>query len=187
MKNESAPDSIESRDARSNSPPRSLLTTSLRSDLLFGYGSDVPLWKCADAARFDHRDPYVGYCDGWTLNALLTTSSSYRKCSKRRTLDHSAQAISLLQIEGTTKYSHIARGFSFGSVMACVAEPNLRYSGWANRRADPPANGCEEWRRRKLRIFRRNSRRRNKTYFCTSKTDSSLKLIRSAAIQFCGG
>jgi hypothetical protein len=23
----------------------------------------------------------------WTLNALLTTSSSYRKCSKRRTLD----------------------------------------------------------------------------------------------------
>ena len=39
----------------------------------------------------------------WTLNALLTTSSSYRKCSKRRTLDHSAQAISLLQIEGATR------------------------------------------------------------------------------------
>jgi hypothetical protein len=39
----------------------------------------------------------------WTLNGLLTTSSSYRKCSKRRTLDHSAQAISLLQIEGTTR------------------------------------------------------------------------------------
>ena len=39
----------------------------------------------------------------WTLNALLTTSSSYRKCSKRQTLDHSAQAISLLQIEGTTR------------------------------------------------------------------------------------
>jgi len=39
----------------------------------------------------------------WTLNALLTTSSSYRKCSKRRTLDHSAQATSLLQIEGTTR------------------------------------------------------------------------------------
>jgi hypothetical protein len=28
----------------------------------------------------------------WTLNASLTTSSSYRKCSKRRTLDHSAQS-----------------------------------------------------------------------------------------------
>jgi len=39
----------------------------------------------------------------WTLNALLTTSSSYRKCSKRRILDHSAQATSLLQIEGTTR------------------------------------------------------------------------------------
>ncbi len=39
----------------------------------------------------------------WTLNALLTTSSSYRKCSKRRTFDHSAQATSLLQIEGTTR------------------------------------------------------------------------------------
>jgi hypothetical protein len=23
-------------------------------------------------------------CDAWTLNASLTTSSSYRKCSKRR-------------------------------------------------------------------------------------------------------
>jgi hypothetical protein len=60
----------------------------------------------------------------WTLNALLTTSSSYRKCSKRRTLDHSAQATSLLRIEGTTKCSHIARGFSFGSAMASVAEPS---------------------------------------------------------------
>ena len=57
----------------------------------------------------------------WTLNALLTTSSSYRKCSKRRTLDHSAQAISLQLIEGTTKCSRIARGFSFGSGMEFVA------------------------------------------------------------------
>jgi hypothetical protein len=39
----------------------------------------------------------------WTLNALLTTSSSYRKCSRRRTLDRSAQATSLPQIEGTTR------------------------------------------------------------------------------------
>jgi len=64
----------------------------------------------------------------WTLNASLTTSSSYRKCSKRRTLDRSAQATSLLPIEGTTKCSHIARGFSFGGVMAFVAEASRRNS-----------------------------------------------------------
>ena len=80
---------------------------------------------------------YVGYRDEWTLNALLTTSSSYRECSKRQILGPSAQATSLLQIEGTTKCSHIARGFSFGSVMACAAEPNPQYSGWAKRRARP--------------------------------------------------
>jgi len=39
----------------------------------------------------------------WTWNALLTTLSSYRKCSKRRTLDHSAQTTSRLQIKGTTR------------------------------------------------------------------------------------
>ena len=61
----------------------------------------------------------------WMLNASLTTSSSYRKCSKRRTLDHSAQATSLLQIEGTTRCSHIARGFSFGRRygICCRTEP----------------------------------------------------------------
>ena len=60
--------------------------------------------ECADVAvPFDLCRTYIGYCDKWTLNALLTTSSSYRKCSKRRTLDHSAQATSLLQIEGTTR------------------------------------------------------------------------------------
>ena len=64
----------------------------------------------------------------WTLNALLTTSSSYRKCSKRRTLDHSAQATSLMQIEGMTKCSLTARGFGCGSGMVSVAEPSLRYS-----------------------------------------------------------
>ena len=58
----------------------------------------------------------------WTLNALLTTSSSYRRCSKRPTLDHSAQATSLLPIEGTTKCSRTARGSGFGSGMASVAD-----------------------------------------------------------------
>jgi hypothetical protein len=64
----------------------------------------------------------------WTLNALLTTSSSYRKCSKRRTLDHSAQVTSLLQIEGMTMCSRIARGFGCGSDMGFVAEPSRQQS-----------------------------------------------------------
>jgi len=60
----------------------------------------------------------------WTLNALLTTSSSYRKCSKRRTLDHSAQAISRLRIEGTMKCWPTALGFGCGSILASAADPN---------------------------------------------------------------
>ncbi len=39
---------------------------------------------------------------------------------------------------------------------------------------------AKQWRRRKLLISCRNSPRLNKTYFRTSKTDTSLKLIRSA-------
>ena len=62
----------------------------------------------------------------WMLNAPLTRLSSYRKCSKRRILGHSAQATSLLPIAGTTKSSHIARGFSFGNGMGSAAEPNLQ-------------------------------------------------------------
>ena len=58
----------------------------------------------------------------WTLNASLTRLSSYRKCSKRRILGHSAQATSLLRIGGTTKCSRIALGFDFGSVMVSVVE-----------------------------------------------------------------
>jgi hypothetical protein len=58
----------------------------------------------------------------WTLNASLTTSSSYRKCSKRRILGHSAQATSLLQIEGTMKCSRTARGFGCGSSSEFAAE-----------------------------------------------------------------
>jgi hypothetical protein len=58
----------------------------------------------------------------WTLNASLTRFSSYRKCSKRRISGHSAQATSLLPIEGTTKCSRIARGFAFGSGTGSAAE-----------------------------------------------------------------
>ena len=72
----------------------------------------------------------------WTWNALLTTLSSYRKCSKRPILGHSAQATSLLPTEGTTRCSRIAHGLGCGSGMACVAELSPRQSGWANLRAD---------------------------------------------------
>jgi hypothetical protein len=58
----------------------------------------------------------------WTLNASLTRLSNYKKCSKRRILGHSAQATSLLPIEGTTKCSRIARGFGCGSISGFAAE-----------------------------------------------------------------
>jgi hypothetical protein len=58
----------------------------------------------------------------WTLNASLTRFSSYRKCSKLRISGHSAQATSLLPIEGTTKCSRIARGFGCGSSSGFAAE-----------------------------------------------------------------
>jgi hypothetical protein len=58
----------------------------------------------------------------WTSNASLTRLSSYRKCSKRRILGHSAQATSLLRIAGTTKCSRRALGSGFGSGMASAAE-----------------------------------------------------------------
>ena len=62
----------------------------------------------------------------WTLNASLTTLSSYRKCSKRRILGHSAQRTSRLRIEDTTKCSRIARGFGFGSISGFAADLNLK-------------------------------------------------------------
>ena len=58
----------------------------------------------------------------WTLNAPSTTSSSYKKCSTRRILDHSAQATSPLPIDGTTKCSRIARGSASGNSTEFVAE-----------------------------------------------------------------
>ena len=61
-------------------------------------------------------------CDAWTLNASLTRLNSYRKCSKRRILGHSAQATSRLRIDGMTKCSRIARGFGSGSGTEFAAE-----------------------------------------------------------------
>jgi hypothetical protein len=60
-------------------------------------------WSSESSLRIDLCAVLLDIETEWTLNRLLTTSSSYRKCSKRRTLDHSAQATSLLQIEGTTR------------------------------------------------------------------------------------
>jgi len=83
----------------------------------------------------------------------------------------------------------IALGLSSGSGMAFVAEESPQCFDWSKWRTNPPANGREEWRRKKLPLLPvslRNLQRLNKTYFRTSKTDSSLKLTRSAATQFCG-
>jgi hypothetical protein len=71
---------------------------------------------------FDDCHAYVGYCDAWTLNALLTTSNSSRRCSRPRISDHSAQETSPLRIEDTTKCSRIARGFGSGSISGFAAE-----------------------------------------------------------------
>jgi|HubBroStandDraft_4_1064222.scaffolds.fasta_scaffold96586_2 hypothetical protein len=62
----------------------------------------------------------------WTLNASLTRLSSYRKCSKRQTLGHSAQLTSLLPIEGMTKCSRIAHGSGCGDGMDFVAEAKAK-------------------------------------------------------------
>jgi hypothetical protein len=83
--------------------------------------------------RLTHSHFVLDDCDAWTLNASLTRLSSYRKCSKRRILGHSAQAISLLPIAGMTKCSHIARGFGCGSGMASVADLSPRYPTRENR------------------------------------------------------
>lgn len=88
------------------------------------------------AVPFDRCRRYVGYCDAWTLNASLTRLSSYRRCSKRRILGHSAQATSLLPIEGMTKCSHTAHGLGFGSILASVADLILPFSILAKLKAN---------------------------------------------------
>ena len=76
----------------------------------------------------------------WTLNASLRTSSSYRKCSKRRTLDHSAQAISRLQIEGTMKRWRIALGLNSGTGQRRAAGRRRRRTG-SLARSEPGGPG----------------------------------------------
>ena len=66
----------------------------------------------------------VGYCDAWTLMASLTISSSYKKCSNRRTSGRSAQATSLLPIDGTMWHWLTVRGSGCGSSSAFAAEVN---------------------------------------------------------------
>ena len=56
------------------------------------------------------------------VERIIDDIQQLRKCSRHRISGHSAQATSLLPIEGTTKCSRIAHGFSFGSVTACAAE-----------------------------------------------------------------
>ena len=74
----------------------------------------------------------------WMLNASLTTSNSYRKCSKRRILGHSAQATSPLPTAGTMKCFRIARGSDSGSILASVAEAKAKVSlGFRARDASP--------------------------------------------------
>jgi hypothetical protein len=82
----------------------------------------------------------------WTLNASLTRLGSYRKCSKRRILGHSAQATSLLPIEGTTKCSRIAHGFVFGSSMgfAAAVKPKAGFGFRAKGRL-PRLEGLGYW------------------------------------------
>src|SRR5207253_126748 len=71
----------------------------------------------------------------WTLNASLTISSSFRKCSKRRILGHSAQATSRLLIESTMKCSRTALGSGCGSSTGFAAEvkPKARIAFRASR------------------------------------------------------
>ena len=80
----------------------------------------------------------------WTLNASLTTSSSCRKCSKRRTFDRSAQVTSPPPIEDMTRCSPIALGSGCGGILASAADPSLPNSDRAKLKADTPH--CRESR-----------------------------------------
>jgi hypothetical protein len=91
------------------------------------------LWRCS--FRLTVAVLMLDIETEWTLNASSTRLSSYEKCSKRRILGHSAQTTSLLQIDGTTRYSRIARGFGCGRGMAFAAEVSLLRSHWAKLKA----------------------------------------------------
>jgi len=122
-KNKGAPDSIESGRPSISPPPKAaqhhrMLHSSLEEWL-----------QCATAEMSPRLTIAMLMLDietEWTLNASLTTSSSYRKCSKRRILGHSAQATSRLRIEGTTKCSRIARGSGSGSSLGFAADLRLQ-------------------------------------------------------------
>ena len=62
------------------------------------------------------------------LNALLTTSSSLRKCSRLRISGPSAQAMSPLRIEGMMKPSPTVHGSGSGKILESAAGPRTRSS-----------------------------------------------------------
>jgi len=71
----------------------------------------------------------VGYTIGeWTLNELLTKSSSLKKCSKRRISGHSAQATSLPRIAAMTKCMRTVRGSASGRISVFAADPRIQCS-----------------------------------------------------------
>jgi len=118
-----APRLIESQDACSNSPPprtAHYYRMLRRSPGEWLQRATVEMRRY----RFGLTAPrlLLDDCDAWTLNASLTRLSSYRKCSKRRTLGRSAQATSLLPIEDTTICSRKAHGFGSGSGTGFAAE-----------------------------------------------------------------
>jgi hypothetical protein len=100
-----------------------------------------------DGSRAPGGEGYLGWlllCH-WEVSAInerragpLLKSSDWSASSQRRTLDHSAQATSLLRIEGMTKCSRKARGFGCGSSSEFVAEANPKAAfGW--RASVPPS------------------------------------------------
>jgi hypothetical protein len=107
---------------------KNCLNVSAVAIVIFRYGMDVWLRvgrQAINRPKTARSSKFVRYTvRAWTLNASLTTSSSYRKCSKRRILDHSARATSRLQIEGMTKCWLIVRGSGCGSILASAAEPS---------------------------------------------------------------
>jgi hypothetical protein len=113
--------------------------------------------------RLTITTPMLDIGTEWTLNASLTISSSYKKCSKRRTLGHSAQATSPLPIEGTTKCSRIAGGFSFGRGTGVAAEVKpkagfgFRASAASQSRSDSQLNSGVDFHHPKSRRFSRRT------------------------------
>jgi len=68
------------------------------------------------------------YCSQWTLNALFTTSSSLRKCTRPRISGPSTQAMSLLRIEGMMRPSPTVHGSGSGRILVSAAGPGTRCS-----------------------------------------------------------